>query len=165
MPHPQTPWFPDSKKPAQHEAACALAGFAGKSVLALAFVCWVFGLCAMTAFGAPLVSNVKFGMQSGTRLVDVTYDLSGGTCSIGLSVSSDNGATFAVPVKSVTGAVGNGVTSGTGKRIVWDAGTDWPGQTSSQVKLRVTAWDLLQWGELRVCRDSRGHIFDGEPDR
>ncbi len=110
------------------------------------FVCWVFVLCAVTALGAPLVSNVKFGMQSGTRLVDVTYDLSGGTCSIGLSVSSDNGVTFAVPVKSVTGAVGNGVTAGTGKRIVWDAGTDWPGQTSSQVKFRVTAWDMLQGG-------------------
>ena len=57
-------------------------------------------------------------------------------------MSSDNGATYAVPVKSVTGAVGSGVAAGVGKSIIWDAGTDWAGQFSNQVKVRVRAWDL-----------------------
>ena len=98
------------------------------------------------ALGAPTVSNVKFAVQNGTKLVDVTYDLAGATASIGLSVSIDNGTTYTLSVPSVTGHVGNGVAAGTGKHIVWDAGTDWPGQRSTQVKVRVTAWDLMQGG-------------------
>ena len=102
-----------------------------------AFLCW-----AIPAFAALSVTNVKFVQQPGTRLVSVTYDLAGGNASVSLLVSSDNGATYAVPVKSVTGAVGSGVTPGTGKQIIWDAGTDWAGQFSNQVKVRVRAWDL-----------------------
>ena len=52
------------------------------------------------------------------------------------------GASYAVPVKSVTGAVGDGVATGVGKQIIWDAGTDWAGQFSNQLKVRVRAWDL-----------------------
>ena len=103
----------------------------------LLWVCFSF-----SALGAPAVSNVSFVQQPGTRLVTVTYDLSGGTASVSLLVCSNNGATYDVPVKSVTGAVGDGVASGTGKRIIWDAGTDWAGQFSNQVKVRVRAWDL-----------------------
>ncbi len=102
-----------------------------------AILCW-----AIPAFAAPSVTNVKFVQQPGTKLVSVTYDLAGGNASVSLLVSNDNGATYAVPVKSVTGAVGSGVTSGTGKQIIWDAGTDWAGQFSHQVKVRVRAWDL-----------------------
>jgi hypothetical protein len=90
----------------------------------------LFLCCGVSAWAAPAVTNVSFAQQPGTRLVSVSYDLAGGTCSVSLLVSNDNGATYNVPVKSVTGAVGNGVTSGTGKRIIWDAGTDWAGQFS-----------------------------------
>lgn len=104
-------------------------------------------LCARGLFAAPTVSNVTFAPRSdGSKLVDVSYNLAdtvaGATSSIALAVSSDNGATYSVPVNSVTGAVGDGVTVGTGKKIVWDAGTDWPGQSSSQIKVQVRAWDL-----------------------
>ena len=109
------------------------------------FALWL--LCLFLCFGfsasaAPAVTNVSFTQQPGTRLVSVSYDLAGGTCNVSLLVSNDNGATYNVPVKSVTGAVGNGVTSGTGKRIIWDAGTDWAGQYSNQIKVRVRAWDM-----------------------
>jgi formylglycine-generating enzyme required for sulfatase activity len=118
-----------------------LGSFLQKSRL-LVLACWMFVLSGLAAAVAPSVSNVKFVQQPGTKLVSVSYDLAGGTCSVSLLVSNDNGATFNVPVKSVTGAVGNGVTSGTGKRIIWDAGTDWAGQHSNQVKVRVRAWDM-----------------------
>jgi sulfatase modifying factor 1 len=108
----------------------------------LVLACWMFVLSGLAAVAAPSVTNVKFVQQPGTKLVAVSYDLAGGTCSVSLLVSNDNGATFSVPVKSVTGAVGNGVTSGTGKQIVWDAGTDWAGQHSDQIKVRVRAWDM-----------------------
>ncbi len=103
--------------------------------------CWVRPLVA-----APAVSNVSFAQQSGTRLVAVTYDLAGGPASVSLSVSSDNGVTYDVPVKSVTGAVGDGVAAGTGRQIIWDAGTDWAGQSSNQIRVRVRAWDLKHEG-------------------
>ena len=96
-----------------------------QSVL-LPFLVWV-GLCRGDASAALSVTNVSFSQQSGTKLVAVTYDLAGGTSSVSLLVSSDNGATYNMPMKSVTGAVGDGVTAGTGKKIIWDAGTDWAG--------------------------------------
>jgi formylglycine-generating enzyme required for sulfatase activity len=102
----------------------------------------LFWCCGFSASAAPSVTNVSFMQQPGTRLVSVSYDLAGGTCSVSLLVSNDNGATYNLPVKSVTGAVGNGVTSGPGKRIIWDAGTDWAGQYSNQIKVRVRAWDM-----------------------
>jgi len=122
------------------EAACT----AGSRVSGLFLSCllWGFVLWAAPSFGALSVTNVKFAQQAGTRLVSVTYDLAGGNASVSLLVSNDNGATYAVPVKSVTGAVGSGVTSGTGKQIIWDAGTDWAGQFSNQIKMRVRAWDM-----------------------
>jgi formylglycine-generating enzyme required for sulfatase activity len=113
-----------------------------KKVCLLGWACWMFVLSGVAAFGAPSVTNVKFVQQPGTRLVSVSYDLAGGTCSVSMLVSNDNGATFNVPVKSVTGAVGDGVDSGVGKQIIWDAGTDWAGQFSNQVKVRVRAWDM-----------------------
>ena len=110
------------------------------------FLYLAFVFCATGASGASSVSNVKFTVQNGTKLVDVTYDLTGATSSVALLVSSDNGTSYEVPVVSVTGHVGAGVTVWTNKHIVWDAGTDWPGQSSNQVKIRVTAWDLMQAG-------------------
>ena len=113
-----------------------------RNLRVLALACWVFIFSGVAVFGALSVTNVKFAQQPGTKLVSVTYDLAGGNASVSLLVSNDNGATYNVPVKSVTGAVGNGVTSGTDKQIIWDAGTDWAGQFSNQVKVRVRAWDL-----------------------
>ena len=65
---------------------------------------FVWGLClflcgAFPALAAPSVANVSFAQQPGTRLVSVTYDLSGGTCSVSLQVSGNNGVTYDVPVK------------------------------------------------------------------
>jgi hypothetical protein len=64
----------------------------------------VWGLClflfgAFPVLAVPSVANVSFVQQPGTRLVSVSYDLAGGTCSVSLLVSSDNGATYGVPVK------------------------------------------------------------------
>ncbi|MEK0447019.1 MAG: hypothetical protein RLZZ399_2340 [Verrucomicrobiota bacterium] len=123
-------------------------------------------VCVRSASAAPTVSNVTFAPRAdGSRLVDVFYDLSddwaGATSSIALAVSSDGGATYVVPVKSVTGAVGDGVTAGTGKRIVWDAGTDWPGQSSSQIKVQVRAWDLRHEGGYGFVRIPGGNYQIG----
>lgn len=119
---------------------------------------------------APAVSNVTFSQRAGTRLVDVFYDLGGtGTPpAVGLAVSSDGGATFAVPVNTVSGDVGAGVPFGTGKHMVWDAGADWAGQLSTQVQVEVRAWDLDMAGVASVPVPGgafqRGDSLDGLAD-
>jgi formylglycine-generating enzyme required for sulfatase activity len=105
---------------------------------------WFFwiGFLAHGLLAAPTVSNVTFAQRmDGSKLVDVFYDLAdtvaGATSSIALAVSSDNGATYAVPVISVTGDVGAGIAPGTGKQIVWNAAADFAISGASNVKVRV----------------------------
>jgi formylglycine-generating enzyme required for sulfatase activity len=91
----------------------------------------------------PVVSNLKAVQREGTKLVDITYDVAADTPTVrvNLQISGDGGVTFAVPAVSVTGAVGAGVSTGTGKALTWNAGTDWNGQYSSQVRFKVVADD------------------------
>ena len=91
---------------------------------------------------AVSVTNVRVAQRAGTKLVDVDYDVVGGTgaVTVAMMVSSDGGATWTVPVKTVTGAVG-GVTAGLNLRMTWDAGADWNGQYSAQTRVRVVMSD------------------------
>jgi formylglycine-generating enzyme required for sulfatase activity len=103
-----------------------------------------FWLGASVAQSAPGVSNLTAAQRTGTTLVDIRYDLSApgvSTVAIALQASSDGGATWAVPVVSVRGAIGSNVAPGTGKTLVWNAGTDWPQGYSIQMRFRVTAED------------------------
>ncbi len=77
--------------------------------------------------GPPVVSNVRSSQRPGTKLVDIYYDVSGGdtaTLTVEMQVSNDNGATYAVPAFSFSGAVGSGIAPGSNKYAVWDAGFD-----------------------------------------
>jgi formylglycine-generating enzyme required for sulfatase activity len=89
----------------------------------------------------PVVSNVTFAQRSGTKLVDITYDVTADspTVNVSLEISSDGGTTFSVPATAVSGAVGIWVAIGTGKVIVWNAAADWTGQYSKQMRFKVTA--------------------------
>jgi len=106
---------------------------------------WFGGLVLIDA--APIVRNLVASQRgNGSRLVDITYDLTlpnNASVSVILEASNDGGATWTVPVTSVTGAVGMGVTSGAGKAIVWDAGADWPRRYTDQMYFRITADDGL----------------------
>ncbi len=105
---------------------------------------WMLLFWAGLAGAAPVVSNIVATQRVGTKLVDVTYDVAGAGMSavaVSLEISSDGGATFAVPATTVTGAIGAGVAVGTGKVLTWNAGADWAGQYSAQVRFRITADD------------------------
>jgi len=56
-------------------------------------------------------------------------------------VSADGGTNYNVPVATLSGAVGAGVSIGNDKRITWNAGADWPGRFSSACRVRIIADD------------------------
>jgi formylglycine-generating enzyme required for sulfatase activity len=105
----------------------------------LLFLC---GLGSLHA-AAPVVSNISAAQRPNSRLVDITYDVAADfpTVSVSLQVSSDGGSTFAVPATTLSGAIGAGVATGTAKTITWDAGADWSGQYSTQMRFKVIADD------------------------
>ena len=119
----------------------------------VAALCGLFA-CSVAYAAVPVVSNVTSQQRVGTKLVDITYnvaDADGDTLKIRIEVSSNSGTVYNVPVSSLTGAVGDNVTPGNGKQIVWDAGVDWDGEYSAQMRIKVIASDAkgfpgMAWG-------------------
>jgi hypothetical protein len=86
------------------------------------------------------VSNVTVAQRAGTKLVDIGYNLAADAAvQISIRLSANNGATWSVPTASLTGAVGTGITAGSGKAVVWDMGADWNGQHTTQLRAEITA--------------------------
>ncbi len=105
------------------------------ALLTLAFPSWA---------APPVVSNVTASQRAGTKLVDIYYtvsDADGDAQNIQVQVSADGGLTYTIPCVTLSGNVGAGVTPGTNRHIVWNAGTDWNGQFVPSTKVRVTAND------------------------
>ncbi len=91
----------------------------------------------------PVVTNVRAAQRAGTELVDVYYDVSASVppLTVAVQVSADGGATFAVNAVSLTGEVGGGLQPGANRHLVWNAGADWDGQFSAQVKFNILVSD------------------------
>jgi formylglycine-generating enzyme required for sulfatase activity len=104
----------------------------------------VLASTADAANRAPVVSNVSARQRPGTMFVDITYDVydaDGDRLTITVQISDDDGRTWRVPARTFTGDVGPGVTSGTGKRVVWDAGADVPDVFGTNYRPKVIADD------------------------
>lgn len=103
-------------------------------------------LLAVDAAADVTVSEVEVvGTEPFDRMVTVRYRLSGtyDTVDVTLSASSDGGTTYKVPVKTLSGAFGEGdaatfAPDGT-LTVKWNVGADWPGKKSGTVKVRVRA--------------------------
>ena len=95
----------------------------------------------------PVVSNVRASQRPGTQLVDIYYDLADpDSVSLGITVlvSTNGGASYTLPATSFSGAGwGSAVTPGSNKQITWNAGADWSGHYSANVRFRVTADDTV----------------------
>jgi len=123
------------------------------SKIIAAALCGCFG-CSAAFAAVPVVSNVSSQQRAGTKMVDITYDVAdadGDSLKIRIEVSSNSGTTYNVPASSLTGAIGDNVTPGTAKQIVWNAGIDWDGEYSAQMRVKVIASDAkglpgLRWG-------------------
>jgi sulfatase modifying factor 1 len=118
---------------------------------------------------APSVSNLTATQRSGTKLVDINYDVAAPgfpSLAVSLQISSDEGATWTVPAVTVSGDVGISVAPGTGKAIVWNAGTDWAGNFSTQMRFRVFADDGFAYipsGSFTMGRTSGDTDSDAPP--
>ncbi|MEN8743568.1 MAG: SUMF1/EgtB/PvdO family nonheme iron enzyme [Lentimonas sp.] len=102
----------------------------------------------------PVVSNISATQRASTKLVDISYDVAdadGDLLKIRIEVSDNAGTEYSIPAFSLTGDIGDDVAPGTGKLIVWDAGVDWDGEYSDQMRVKVIAVDArgfpgLEWG-------------------
>ena len=114
-----------------------LSRFSSRCALALCAAALILG--ALPGWAAdPVVSRLVAVQRAGTKLVDITYDLAADAAvAVSLQISGDGGATFAVPAIAVSGAVGPAVSAGPGKALTWNAGADWNGQVSSQVRFKL----------------------------
>jgi formylglycine-generating enzyme required for sulfatase activity len=124
-----------------------------------------------------VVSNVRAAQRPGTQLVDIYYDLAdpdSASLAITVLVSTNGGASYTLPATSFSGSGwGNAVTPGINKQITWNAGADWSGQYSANVRFRVTADDavaptgmaLIPAGSFTMgnCMSSSEGYFDELP--
>lgn len=134
---------------------------------------FLIGLAALALVAAPVASaqlaagNVRAAQRTGTKLVDIQYDLSGITTpvTVTLEISADGGTTWTVPATTLTGAIGSDITPGTNLLITWNAGTDWDNQTSSQTRFRIQTSDPAAIDHLaRIPAGSftMGDALDGD---
>jgi len=96
------------------------------------------------ANSTPVVSNVTAAQRGDdSKLVDIYYDLAdadGDSCTVWVAVSDNGGTNWRVPAETFSSAIGQGISPGSNKHIVWDAGADMPGKAGS-FKVRVWADD------------------------
>ena len=114
----------------------------------------LLGLWPLAHAAPPVVSNVRASQMPGTKFVNIYYNLAdpdGDLQTIEVRVSSDGGLTYSRRANSFMGDVVFGVATGTGKHVLWDAGTDFGGNFIERCKVRITAtdWDSV----LRPCGD------------
>lgn len=92
----------------------------------------------------PVVSNVAAGRVSTTADVLIVYDLSDDTPTdlfIEVEASNDGGVSWSVPVSAVSGDIGSGVSTGSGKTILWQSGVDYVEGDKDNMRIRVRARD------------------------
>ena len=131
-----------------------------------------FSITIFPQEGAPVISNLTAAQRPGTKLVDIGYSVTAATQTVRVTVaiSSDGGATWAVPATSATGDIGSAVAIGTDKTIVWDAGVDWNGNQSGQLRYRITAEVVPQqpapggFAQIPAGSFQMGDALDGMTD-
>lgn len=122
-----------------------------KIKLAYTLALFAFPVLANTP---PEITNVRASQRTDTKLVDIYYDAAdadGDLLKVRIEISDNDGVKYSVPAFSLTGDIGEGIAAGKDKHIVWDAGTDWDGEYSDKMRVKVYAIDAqgfpgLEWG-------------------
>ncbi len=110
-----------------------------KKAYASLFVFILIFVISFSAFAQNPVSNVLATQRrDGSKIVEVSYDLSGGQPQfIELYYTSDSVPSEYELAITCTGDFGPNVDPGTGKLILWDAGTDAPNSEIPDCRVRV----------------------------
>ena len=109
----------------------------------LGYIALLF-LCASVFAAPPVVSNVRHAQRPGTKLLDIAYDVDdadGDVMVIAVAASTNRGATVDLPVTNLVGS--SVVSPGTNRLITWNAGLDWNGRFTTNLRVRITADDAL----------------------
>ncbi len=99
-----------------------------------------FTVIAVTALqaAAPVVSNIRAAQRAGTHLVDIYYDISdpegNSPLTVYVAISANGGEKYNVPVFTLTGAVGPGVTLGNNQHIIWNAAPTGPASSTASAR-------------------------------
>ena len=117
---------------------------------------WILFLsfCASLHAGSPVVTNVIATQRADTKLVDISYDVfdsDNDPLKVRVEISANGGRTFDVPAITLSGDIGGNVSPGTSKQIVWNAGLDWDGEYSPEMRVKIIASDghgvpEMAWG-------------------
>ena len=104
----------------------------------------VFASASLSFAAAPEVSNITAVQRSGTKLVDIYYDVTDAeddSLTVAVQLSSNAGSSWNIPARTLTGDVNFNVTPGSSNHIVWNAGADWNRNYTTQGKVRILADD------------------------
>lgn len=95
----------------------------------------------------PEISNVSIAQRTdGSKIVDIYYDLAdvnNDPCEISIILSDNGGVSYTISPDSanVSGDIGDGISPGTGKHIVWAAGNEAGDFDDDDYRVRITADD------------------------
>lgn len=112
----------------------ANGNYAASSAFALDYVTPI--VSNLTAVQAPNSSDINIGYS--------LFDDTNSNITVELRISADGGNTWTVPAVSASGDVGDSVSSGNNKTIIWPAGTDYPNQENNNMMISVRAKDRYQ---------------------
>jgi len=116
----------------------------------------------------PIVTNVTGSQRiDGSKIMDIYYDVvdpDADTLFISLQVSDDNGLTYDIlPVDTfLSGDVGEGILSGTGKHIIWNAGAETLEFEGTTFKFKVIADDDPVGFPSEWCEIPAGNYIYGD---
>ncbi|MBT7790728.1 MAG: hypothetical protein HN757_17850 [Calditrichaeota bacterium] len=92
----------------------------------------------------PNISDLVVRQMSfPSHQVEILYNLDAPVNQLGIRmlISNNGGQNWIVPVRNVWGDIGENVQIGQNKRIIWNAGIDFPEQVNSEMKIRIIADD------------------------
>ena len=95
---------------------------------------------------APQLTNVRAVQRTGTKYVDITYSYFHPQTlpmTDSVAISTNNGATFDLPIGWITPANGGTNNPGNNQLITWNAAADFNNQLCSQLVVRVSASTTL----------------------
>lgn len=105
------------------------------------------GLFSIRYVPPPQISNILAQQRTdGSKIIDIWYDLEDANndlCEVGIIISENNGVsyTYIPAVSNLSGDYGEGINPGTGKHIVWAAGSESRTFDASTFRIRITADD------------------------